>query len=72
MNFFLFKLQGIMSDDTSQKCLEVFHQAGKRSGNGGFYQTMSQRVVAENWYQTQLEKVCGEDPCVKILIVSEL
>lgn len=59
-----------MSDESSQKCLENFHLAGKRNGNGGFCLNASQRANAETWYLKQAERVCADDTCVKVLIVS--
>jgi hypothetical protein len=61
----------MVSDDVSQKCVELFHQGSKRGGTGGFYSTMMQRSSPELWYQKKAEKACAEENCVKTMIVSQ-
>jgi len=59
-----------VTDDISQKCLELYHQASKRGGSGGFYSSMGQRTAQELWYQKKAEKACAEENCIKTMIVS--
>ncbi|KAK7790679.1 hypothetical protein R5R35_008201 [Gryllus longicercus] len=60
------QLQNLVSDETCQECVELFHQESRRGATGGLCVTAHQRQGSELLYQKKAESALSDENCFKI------
>jgi hypothetical protein len=64
------QLGTLVSDEVSQKCLDLFTHAQRNGGAGGLCASSHLRMAAEIAYQKQAEKAFADENCIKVTVVS--
>lgn len=66
------QLQQLVVDESSQECLDMYHDEKKKNAAGGPCSKAAQNAQAEMAYQKRAEQALSDENCYKVYIVRSL